>query len=272
MGSPGTTRTTSRLVEALPELAQGQRRVYLVRHGETDWNARGLMQGGGFDIPLNDRGKLQSAALAEEMASLPIDLVASSHLSRAFHTAEDLRQSRKQVPHVVKEEFGEMRCGKYEGSSLREPENKEFIQSLFSSWASDPSLAWPCGSPDDVGESPLDVASRGTRGLEELLYAHPDCRHVAVFAHGRFNKILMASLVSRDVSMAETIRQGNTCISVLDVAWGSQLGTQAAAGSPIERPGDEVPEDDGSSQKPSKLEERSWTQVLVNYVGHTEGI
>ena len=49
-GGPGT----------LPPPEPGFRRVYLLRHGETDWNARGMLQGGGFDIDLNATGRHQA--------------------------------------------------------------------------------------------------------------------------------------------------------------------------------------------------------------------
>jgi len=61
--------------------------LYLVRHGQTSWNAQGRLQGV-IDIPLDDTGRLQALAVREKMASFPIAAVYASHLARAKETAE----------------------------------------------------------------------------------------------------------------------------------------------------------------------------------------
>jgi len=109
-------------------------RVYLVRHGETDWNAEGRIQGGGYDVPLNANGRDQAQKAAVVLAGIPLDVVASSSLSRAKETAdivfaEHQQQQRKKnrqpqqdaiaaaaVPlRIVDEGFNEMRFGEFEG-------------------------------------------------------------------------------------------------------------------------------------------------------------
>ena len=67
----------------LPQLGAGSSRLFLCRHGETDSNAQSLLQGSGIDAPLNDVGRAQASALARSLASIQMDLIASSTLSRA---------------------------------------------------------------------------------------------------------------------------------------------------------------------------------------------
>ncbi|KKQ25018.1 MAG: hypothetical protein US40_C0004G0056 [Candidatus Roizmanbacteria bacterium GW2011_GWC2_37_13] len=67
--------------------------LYLVRHGETDWNARKLIQGH-KDIPLNEKGRVQAKKLADELKGIDFDKIYSSDLKRASQTAEIIAQER----------------------------------------------------------------------------------------------------------------------------------------------------------------------------------
>lgn len=202
-----------------------QRRIILVRHGETDWNKRGLMQGGGFDIELNENGKLQANRVAQEMMNVVADrqnvVLVSSHLQRAAQTANILQQLWKEqyqhleIIRVTMKEFGEMRFGDLEGNALRGPEATPESQALFRNinyeMTQDKHLCWPGG-----GESTADVQARGLQGLDTLTKRYPDSDVLVVVAHGRFNKILLASLLYEDVLKHSEVEQGNTCINVID--------------------------------------------------------
>jgi broad specificity phosphatase PhoE len=105
------------------------RRLYLIRHGETDWNAERRLQGQ-RDIPLNDRGRAQSARcsdilrallaasgrVAEEFAFI------SSPLSRARETMEIIRAGLSLTPqhYVVDNRLAEMSFGRWEGLTYAE--------------------------------------------------------------------------------------------------------------------------------------------------------
>lgn len=112
-----------RLSNMLPPLAEQSRRFYVLRHGETDWNLLGKLQGGGFDIPLTENGRKQAMAVAEELHDIPIGVVASSPLSRARETVEILlkRHLNKAGRHVVDPGFAEMSFGEFEGIKSRDP-------------------------------------------------------------------------------------------------------------------------------------------------------
>lgn len=68
-------------------------RVYMIRHGETDWNKAHRLQGWS-DIPLNERGRAQAACAAKMMASVPLDVIYTSPLKRAVETADIIRGER----------------------------------------------------------------------------------------------------------------------------------------------------------------------------------
>ena len=197
-----------------------QRRIILVRHGETDWNKRGLMQGGGFDIELNENGKLQARRVAQELINAVADrqnvVLASSHLQRAAQTAdimEEVWKTKHQHLEILRavtmKEFGEMRFGSLEGNALRGPEATDESQALFRDnnykMTQDKHLCWPGG-----GESTADVQARGLDGLDTLVKRYPDSDLLIIAAHGRFNKIILASLLYEDVLKHSEVEQGNT--------------------------------------------------------------
>jgi probable phosphoglycerate mutase len=59
----------------------------IARHGETDWNKSGILQGW-FDVPLNDLGRSQAQALAAKLANAGFDAIWASPLARAHETAD----------------------------------------------------------------------------------------------------------------------------------------------------------------------------------------
>lgn len=221
------TVNCSSLIDLLPPFDEEiyQRRIVLVRHGETDWNQRGLMQGGGFDIELNENGNLQANRVAQELVTAFTGkenvVLASSHLQRAAQTADTLYQHWKtqhqdlEIHRVIMKEFGEMRFGDLEGNALRGPEATHESQALFRDnnykMTQDKHVCWPGG-----GESTADVEDRGLHGLDTLAKKHPDSCLLVIVAHGRFNKILLASLLYGDVLKHSEIEQGNTCINIID--------------------------------------------------------
>lgn len=89
---------------------------YIVRHGETEWNRRGLVQGH-TDTDLNELGETQAKERAEHFRSIKFDAVFSSDLTRARRTAQILVQGRPlrlQTTPVLREQY----WGKWEGHSF----------------------------------------------------------------------------------------------------------------------------------------------------------
>ena len=87
--------------------------LYIVRHGETDWNREHKVQGR-TDIPLNDYGRRLARETAEGMKDIPIDLCFTSPLLRAKETAQIILEGRN-VPLCDEERIQEISFGRYEG-------------------------------------------------------------------------------------------------------------------------------------------------------------
>ena len=89
--------------------------IYLVRHGETDWNNKKIMHGQ-VDIPLNEFGVKQAKLLAQELKNVHIDVCFCSTLSRAKQTAEEIMFFHKDAPVYYDERLMELYKGILEGT------------------------------------------------------------------------------------------------------------------------------------------------------------
>ncbi len=90
-------------------------KLLLIRHGQTDWNVAGKIQGI-TDIELNDTGRKQAKVLNEQLLKETIDVILSSPLKRARETAEIIAEGRD-IPIVLKQELQERYFGKLEGKT-----------------------------------------------------------------------------------------------------------------------------------------------------------
>lgn len=92
-------------------------KIYLVRHGETDWNQAGRLQGQ-TDIDLDAQGFAQAAEAAERLKEVPFEIAFCSPLIRARHTAETIVGERK-ITLTTDERLRELNFGPWEGTDVR---------------------------------------------------------------------------------------------------------------------------------------------------------
>jgi probable phosphoglycerate mutase len=135
---------------------------YFLRHGETDWNRRRVMQGH-TDIALNELGLRQAQEIAPAVAALPIKTICTSPLARARRTAEIVNVNN--VPTVVIDELKECGFGVHEGEDSSGP------------WRA----AWMSGGAIEGGERRADYIARAHRALARALTHDAP---VLVAAHG----------------------------------------------------------------------------------------
>ncbi|MCL6516182.1 histidine phosphatase family protein [Alicyclobacillus sp.] len=160
--------------------------LWIVRHGETDWNAAGRIQGW-TDIPLNPTGLRQARKLAEHLRTTPFHVIISSDLTRARTTAEILAAGRG-IPLVLDPLLRERCFGKLEGSR-RDP-------------ALDARAVTP--GPEDGAESEPQVRQRALRFLERAAAAYP-CARVLCVSHGGWIRALLRAVgVSHEIALHNT--------------------------------------------------------------------
>jgi broad specificity phosphatase PhoE len=191
-------------------------RLIITRHGESEGNFAGTLQGSRSDTPLGARGTEQARLLAERLASEPLDAAFTSPMIRARQTAKILIAPHAGLRVAVDADLLEFDWGAWSGKLLDAALEAE-VASVRSRWKRGETNLAP-----DGGESPEDAARRAARFLDRLRRDAP--RAPLIVAHGRFNRILMAVLLGRPLSRMDEIRQRNASVSVFD--WS---GTSAAA-------------------------------------------
>ncbi len=172
-------------------------RVYLVRHGETDWNIEKKCQGFS-DIPLNETGRQQAGAIAKCLSGVQVQAVYSSTLVRARETAEAVSRHHG-VAVQTTDAFRELNQGEFEG--LRIGELVQRHGDFLRRWMDDPAdLRLP------GGESLRDVQTRAWAGLGKVVESHSD-GNVVVVAHNLCNAALLCRVMKLDLSDFRRIHQ-----------------------------------------------------------------
>jgi broad specificity phosphatase PhoE len=176
----------------------------LVRHGESEGNASGTLQGSRLDTRLTARGRRQAEALSVRLAEEPVDAVFASPMLRARETAEIVA-----VPHGVgvrpEVDLVEFDWGVYTGLPFDE---------LMERRVAELRERWRAGQTDlraPGGESPVVAAARVRRALGRI--AASGCSYPILVAHGRINRVLMTVLLGREVARMDEVRQRNGCVS-----------------------------------------------------------
>jgi 2,3-bisphosphoglycerate-dependent phosphoglycerate mutase len=143
--------------------------LLLVRHGETDWNADGRLQGH-TDRPLSDYGRRQAIQLAEDLAGEELDAIYASDLARARETAEIVGE-RLGLPVALDPDLREKDWGNWEGLTSVERDRVEF-----------------------VGESTEQHHERMIEALRRIADAHPGARVLVVTHGGSMRRVQTAAM------------------------------------------------------------------------------
>lgn len=193
-------RMTVVLLAACSLAAQADEKVldlYLVRHGQTQWNLEKRLQGG-TDNPLNETGRRQAAELAEKLAGVPFVHIYSSGLQRAKETAAAFAGK---TPVSALPALNERSFGKFEGIFEDERSAALFAEFKQRGTVLDDGL--------EGGESLQSQADRVKAAVTQILAKHKE-GSVAIVAHGGVNPLALAALL--DIPVAEAvarIKQGN---------------------------------------------------------------
>lgn len=147
--------------------------LFVVRHGQTDWNKDRLIQGR-IDIPLNEEGISQAKLTAKKLADIPLNVIYVSPLKRARQTADIINEGRN-IPLIVDERIQEEYYGDLEGKPRYGEVYLTQRQSFFKRYPH--------------GESYLDVVARVYPFLNEIKATRKG-QNVLLVCHGGMSRVV----------------------------------------------------------------------------------
>ncbi len=184
------------------------RLIYVLRHGETDCNRSGILQGQ-IDTKLNFTGVCQMARLARALSFVDWQEAYCSPLMRAKQSHEILHRKRTHVPCHTLYELAEMCFGSLQGRSRAELEVE--YPTIMGHWQCDP---WSARFPE--GETLADVDFRVGNVLNRLA-SECDDKAVLISAHGVVNRLIVLRLLGMDRTHFWSLDVRNASLAAIDV-------------------------------------------------------
>ncbi len=199
---------TSHLNKNIPSQI-GDSRIFLIRHGETNWNKEGRFQGQ-IDIPLNENGKDQARKTFEYLKNISFNKAFSSSMDRPYETAQIILQNNKDLKIEKIDSLIEISHGLWEGKL--EEEIREKWPLLLKNWHDKPE-----GVIMPEGESIKDVSSRSIEAFDKICLSQKYNDLTLLVAHDAVNKTLICNMLGMNYSNIWMIKQGNGGITVIDL-------------------------------------------------------
>lgn len=174
-----------------------------MRHGQTDFNLKGIVQGSGVDASLNATGRAQAKAFFDAHQSVSFDKIYTSQLKRSIESVDLF--IRKGIPHEAHVGLNEISWGSKEGQAITPDEDKYYHWMLEQ---------WQHGKTSlriEGGESPEDVAVR-QKPVIDLILNRPDERTVLICMHGRAMRIFLCQLLNYPLKSMDLFEHSNLCL------------------------------------------------------------
>lgn len=185
-------------------------RLILVRHGQTEWNQLGIIQGR-TDIPLNDTGIMQARAAGEWLSQRRIDAVYSSPMQRAFDTATEIARPHG-LPVISIDDIIEIDFGLWEEKTA--DELKKLYPEYWNDWS------WHLDeekSANMQAESAYTILNRVKRALNSIFEENTAGSTPVVVSHTMPIKLIMANAIGLPLKSLQSIKVGNCGICELDM-------------------------------------------------------
>jgi broad specificity phosphatase PhoE len=185
------------------------KKIYLIRHGQTDFNLRGIVQGSGVDTSLNERGREEARAFFESYRHIPFDKVYTSALKRSFESVQGFIDLG--LPFEKLSGLNEISWGKNEGQAIT-PEEDAYYHRMLRLWGEGKT-----GERIDGGESPDEVAARQKPAIDYIMNM-PGESTILICMHGRAIRILLCQLMNKSLQDMDSFEHRNLCLYLINYA------------------------------------------------------
>lgn len=177
--------------------------LYIIRHGETELNRLGIVQGRGVNSDLNDTGRAQASAFFEHYKNVKFDKIYTSTLKRTHQTVQKFIDLG--IPWQQLAGLDELAWGIWEGQPNTEHSRHAFLQM---------SESWQAGNFDakfEGGESPNDVLKR-LQESAELINRNTEEKTILICMHGRAMRLFLCLLLNKSLSEMTEFPHKNTTL------------------------------------------------------------
>ncbi len=189
-----------------------QKKIYLIRHGQTEYNRRGVVQGSGIDAPLNEVGQFQAEAFYRAYRHIDFDRVYTSVLQRTVQSVQHFLDAK--LPHTQLAGLNEINWGIKEGKVANSEDHAHYAAVV---------KAWRQGNLDEAiegGESPLALLEKQKKALAEILSTQEE-ETILICMHGRAMRIFLCLMLERDLRHMDDFPHANLCLYLLQYDYDS---------------------------------------------------
>src|SRR5215217_232039 len=174
--------------------------LYIVRHGQTELNRLGIVQGRGKNTDLNDEGRRQANQFYQAYKEVAFDKIYISELKR---TQQSIQQFiNLGIPYEKLAGLDELAWGVLEGQTATPETKAEFLR-IVRDW-----VGGNLDSKFEGGESPNEVQTRQREALEVIM-SHPEEETVLICMHGRAMRLFLCLLTGKSAVEAEDFPHQN---------------------------------------------------------------
>jgi broad specificity phosphatase PhoE len=183
------------------------KKIYLIRHGQTDFNLKGIVQGRGVDTDLNDTGRSQAKAFYKAYKDVPFKKVYTSALKRTHQSVQGFIDAG--IAHEAYAGLDEISWGNKDGK-IANNEDHAYYWDMLNNWKEG-----NVGAKIIGGESPLDVQDR-QRPVWDLIMSRTEEDPILVCMHGRAIRILLATVLNYPLQQMDKFEHQNLGLYILN--------------------------------------------------------